>query len=144
MTDSVEKVRQRSRPFFQRHWCDFSTRTRRTSSGGVDRSKWNCEAINGRFQMSMRFELICAAPRLGTFSTISTRSRYYGSVDPSSLRAGGAAPISRPQASRSLRIFCFLASCAHRRSRSRGCLNGAAFRLDWKTQAASQAVALEI
>src|SRR5262249_2287233 len=26
----------------------------------VDRCKWNCEAIYNRFQISMRFELVCA------------------------------------------------------------------------------------
>src|SRR5215211_4532576 len=40
----------------------------------VDRCKWNCEAINSRFQMSIRFKLICAAPRLGTFSTESANN----------------------------------------------------------------------
>jgi hypothetical protein len=42
----------------------------------VDRPKWNCEAINHRFQMSARFELICAAPQLGTFSTESANRRH--------------------------------------------------------------------
>jgi hypothetical protein len=42
----------------------------------VDRPKWNCEAINRRFQISARFELICAAPLLGTFSTESANCRH--------------------------------------------------------------------
>src|SRR5262249_47035772 len=37
----------------------------------VDRYKSNCEAIDGRFQVSMRFDLICASLRLRTFSTES-------------------------------------------------------------------------
>ena len=74
-TDSVEKVCNRCRPNFfgltgaiskqGPHWGRRSD---------VHRPKWNCEAINRRFQMSARFELICAAPRLGTFSTESPGS----------------------------------------------------------------------
>jgi len=41
----------------------------------VDRYKSNCEAIDGRFQISTRFELICALFRLRTFSTKSAQRR---------------------------------------------------------------------
>ena len=57
--DSAAKVRQRSRPDFIASLVRFLNKDAEDLIGrcrsNVDRSKWNCEAIKHRFQMSMRF-----------------------------------------------------------------------------------------
>src|SRR5215216_5343629 len=57
-SDSVAKVRQRRRPAFLASLVRFLNKDAEDLIGrrrsDVDRSKWNCEAIKDRFQMSMR------------------------------------------------------------------------------------------